>query len=225
MPDLLRARKCDIVLNGYEWLPERLDVMEATIPYYVFGLQLLARDGGEIKSWDDLDGRSGQDRKRIGVLAASAAEKYLIHANLGIDIVDYDGSTDAMREVRDGKARCDLAGHSGRDASIGRGFLGFAPSARRWVTDTTSSMPATSEKELVRRLNRCASVDDQGRAPGGALSKTTTFGTTRSASSADIAHSSPFFGYDARFLDRREVMPGGATRPRERRNEIGLRRR
>ena len=32
MPDLLRARKCDIVLNGYEWVPARLDVMEATIP-------------------------------------------------------------------------------------------------------------------------------------------------------------------------------------------------
>ena len=33
MPDLLRARKCDVVLNGYEWTPARLDTMEATIPY------------------------------------------------------------------------------------------------------------------------------------------------------------------------------------------------
>jgi polar amino acid transport system substrate-binding protein len=100
MPELLRTKKCDIVLNGYEWMPARLEVMEATIPYYVYGLQLLARAGGDVTSWAELERASAHGRRRVGVLGGSAAEKYL-NARLGasIDVVSYDGSTDAMREV------------------------------------------------------------------------------------------------------------------------------
>src|SRR5262245_57274453 len=43
MPELLHTRKVDIVLNGYEWSEERLATMDATIPYFVYGLQLMAR--------------------------------------------------------------------------------------------------------------------------------------------------------------------------------------
>ena len=43
MPELLRTKKCDIVQNGYEWMPSRLETMEASLPYYIYGLQLLAR--------------------------------------------------------------------------------------------------------------------------------------------------------------------------------------
>src|SRR5258706_14102051 len=30
MPELLRTRKCDILLNGYEWMPARFEPMEAS---------------------------------------------------------------------------------------------------------------------------------------------------------------------------------------------------
>src|ERR1041385_914472 len=36
MPDMLRTGKIDVILNGYEMTPARLDLMDATIPYYVY---------------------------------------------------------------------------------------------------------------------------------------------------------------------------------------------
>lgn len=98
MPELLASRKCDVILNGYEWMPSRLDVMDATIPYYVYALQLLARKDGDVRSWADLGARGV--RRRVGALAGSAAERYLTERfSSSIEIVSYDGSTDAMREV------------------------------------------------------------------------------------------------------------------------------
>jgi His/Glu/Gln/Arg/opine family amino acid ABC transporter permease subunit len=106
MPDLLRTRKVDVVLNGYESTPARLEAMEATLPYYVYGLELLARgDDGSIASWADLAGSAAKaPRKRVGVLTGSAAESYLReHTEIVADIVSYDGNTDALREVETGK--------------------------------------------------------------------------------------------------------------------------
>jgi polar amino acid transport system substrate-binding protein len=102
MPELLATKKCDLVLNGYEWMPIRLETMDATIPYYVYALQLLARDKGDIHSWSDL-AKPGV-RRRVGVLSGSAAERYLTeHYAEGAEAISYDGSTDAMREVETGK--------------------------------------------------------------------------------------------------------------------------
>ncbi len=100
MPELLRTKKADIVLNGYEWMPLRLEVMEASIPYYIYGLQLLARADGDVRSWADLDRPGLGGPRKVGALSGSAAEKYL-HERLSgrAEIVSYDGCTDAMREV------------------------------------------------------------------------------------------------------------------------------
>ncbi len=78
MPELLRTRKVDIVLNGYEWSADRLATMDATIPYYVYGLQLLARaDDASLAAPADLAARRPDGRKRrLGVLTGSAAEAY-----------------------------------------------------------------------------------------------------------------------------------------------------
>lgn len=106
MPDLLRAQKIDIILNGYEWSPQRLETMEASIPYYVYALQLLARkDDGSIRGWEDLK-KPGPDgaRRKVGVLVSSAAQRYVAE-QLGrdVDLVEYEGNTDAMRETETGK--------------------------------------------------------------------------------------------------------------------------
>ena len=106
MPELVRTGKVDIVLNGYEWSPARADTLEATLPYYVYGLQLLGRKSdGTLTGWKDLESAPDGGRPRkIGVLTGSAAETY-VRERLGerAELVTYDGNTDAMREVETGK--------------------------------------------------------------------------------------------------------------------------
>lgn len=106
MPDLLRAQKVDIVMNGYEWTPDRLETMEASIPYYVYALQLLARKGdASLQSWEDLRKPGpGGAKRRIGVLTSSSAHRHVLeHFGRDAEIVEYDGNTDAMRETETGK--------------------------------------------------------------------------------------------------------------------------
>ncbi len=108
LPDMLRTDKCDIVLNGYEYDDERLDVMEATIPYYVYGLQLMVRKGDPIwKGWDQLKAPPDGQKAKVGVLTGSAAEVTMREVcgegDVRCTVIAYDGSTDAMREVETGK--------------------------------------------------------------------------------------------------------------------------
>ena len=43
MPDMLRTGKVHAIINGYEFTPERAEIMNSTIPYYVYALQLMGR--------------------------------------------------------------------------------------------------------------------------------------------------------------------------------------
>ncbi len=99
LPDLLQRGDIDIVLNGYEWSPARADRFGMSIPYYVYELQLLGRDGDStLKNWNDVffppDGR----KKRIAVLGGSAAHDY-VKSKLGdrAEVVLFNGVSDAMR--------------------------------------------------------------------------------------------------------------------------------
>ncbi|NUP10779.1 MAG: ABC transporter permease subunit [Polyangiaceae bacterium] len=98
LPDLLRTREIDVVMNGYELSAERAAVMEASKPYYVYGLQLLVRDGDSL-DWASLAKKKDPKRK-IGVLVGSAADT-LSTNELGdaVEVVRYEGNTDCMREV------------------------------------------------------------------------------------------------------------------------------
>lgn len=110
LPDMLRTRKCDVVVNGYEYDDERLDVMDATVPYYVYGLQMLVRKGDPTwKTWDDLKNPS-LGKARIGVLTGSAAEETMNEFCAGgvCEVIPYDGNTDSMREVETGKLEATL---------------------------------------------------------------------------------------------------------------------
>ncbi len=106
LPDMLRTKKADIILNGYEWTAGRADLMESSIPYYIYALQLLARkDDSSVTSWDDLKKPSPSGgKRRVGVLSASAAYRYLVD-RLGenIEVVIYEGNADAMAETQTGK--------------------------------------------------------------------------------------------------------------------------
>jgi polar amino acid transport system substrate-binding protein len=105
-PDLLRG-DVDVILNGYEWSPDRERVMASTIPYYLYRLQLLVRQDSPIQGWEDLRrARSGR-RLRVGVLSDSAAHNYL-KENFSEEDIDIfapseEGSTGVMGMVRDGR--------------------------------------------------------------------------------------------------------------------------
>jgi len=200
MLDLLQARKCDIVLNGYEWMPARLERMEATIPYYVFGLQLLARDTGEVASWDDLRRPSAHGRRRVGVLAASAAEKYLEALSSDVDIVNYDGSTDAMREVETGKLDATL-----QDTPAATFYRSRFPALRAIGAPVGHGYyviyARQGEKELVRRLNDAL----LGMILGGEIEKIDrAYGIWNDAQRElqDIARSGRFYDYPEVWNDR-----------------------
>lgn len=104
MPELLRTQKIDVILNGYEWMPARLETMEATLPYFVYGLQLLARrSDATLEAAADLEKRDAP-RRKVGVLTGSAAESYArSHFAPRVQLIPYDGNTDSMREVETGK--------------------------------------------------------------------------------------------------------------------------
>jgi len=128
MPDMLRTRKIHAIINGYEFTPERAEVMEASIPYYVYALQLMARkDDFAINSWDDL--RKGQRgaKLKIGALTGSAAESYARRFCAGLcEVVSYDGNTDSMREVETGKLRATV-----QDTPIASFYGSRFPALRR----------------------------------------------------------------------------------------------
>ncbi len=105
LPALLFSKKIDIILNGYELTPARDALMERTDPYYIYDLVLLARhDSSSLGSWEDLRRPAGSRKPKVGVLVASAAHLYM-EKNWRdvVEIVTYEGNTDAMREVETGK--------------------------------------------------------------------------------------------------------------------------
>lgn len=106
LPDMLRAKKMDVILNGYEWTETGVASLEPTMPYYVYGLQLLVRKDSPVQTWEDLckplpDG----GKPKLGALVGSAAEEYLRAPEYDgpCEVIAYDGNTDAMREVETGK--------------------------------------------------------------------------------------------------------------------------
>ncbi len=101
LPDVLDRGDVDIVLNGYEWTENRSQRYGCSIPYYLYELQLLARkDDTRITSLDDLRAPPDNVKMRVGVLGGSAAQFYLEeHYKEGVEVVSFDGNTDAMRAV------------------------------------------------------------------------------------------------------------------------------
>src|SRR6266545_4477648 len=128
MPDMLRTGKIHAIVNGYEFTPERAEVMDASIPYYVYALQLMGRKSDPaLNSWDDLKSRTGAARARIGVLTGSAAENYARNfCGDQCEVVSYDGNTDSMREVETGKLHATV-----QDTPVASFYASRFPALRR----------------------------------------------------------------------------------------------
>lgn len=102
LPSILNTGRVDMVMNGYEWTPERAAVVDMTIPYYVYELQLIVRDGSPITGWESLH-HGG--RHQVGVLGGSAPETYLRQHFTAAEVqpVLYDGNVNAMSDTNAGK--------------------------------------------------------------------------------------------------------------------------
>jgi polar amino acid transport system substrate-binding protein len=105
--DLARGTDIDIILNGYEWMPEREAVMASTIPYYVCKIQIVVRPDSPIHDWADLHRDRSHKQLRIGVLSDSAADRYVAKNFTEdevkrIDLSD-EGITGVLTMVRQGK--------------------------------------------------------------------------------------------------------------------------
>jgi polar amino acid transport system substrate-binding protein len=102
---VLDSGRIDLVINGYEWTPRRSRDYLATRPYYVYQLQLMVARGSSVRSWADLKRpRPGGGRWTVGVLVGSAAETYAgEQGGSNVEVVRFDGSTDAMTAVQNGQ--------------------------------------------------------------------------------------------------------------------------
>jgi polar amino acid transport system substrate-binding protein len=109
LPDVMDRGDIDIVLNGYEWTPNRAQRYGLSIPYYIYELQLLGRVGDDtLKSWEDLlqpiDGRP----RKVSLLGGTAAQDYLEQFGQGnVDVALFDGATDAMEATELGLSNID----------------------------------------------------------------------------------------------------------------------
>lgn len=163
LPDLVQRGDIDLVLNGYEWTPVWAERFGTTVPYYVYDLQLLARVSDDtLRSWDDL--RRGPKR-RVAVLGGSAAQAYLEKHFAGmVELVLYDGVTDAMRAVELGTDGLDATLQDGPIVTfyLERGFPGLRrvgePVGRGFYT----ILVRKGETRLLRQLNEAiiASLQD-----------------------------------------------------------------
>lgn len=160
LPSMLRARKVDVVMNGYEWMPERAATMEASIPYYVYALQLEVRRDSPIQRWEQLKrAKPNGSRWKFGILSGSAAEAYLeqFRADGGmIELAAYDGVTDAMREVETGKVDATL-----QDTPIANYYARDFPNLR-FVDEPVAPgyyvvYARNGDKELITAINTAIS--------------------------------------------------------------------
>lgn len=104
LPEFLQKGTIDIILNGYEWTANRAARMLSSRPYYIYELQLMARqEDDSIQSWQDLRPRPGKPKRQVSVLGGSAAAT-LLHEQWAdqVELFEYDGNTNAMAQVRSG---------------------------------------------------------------------------------------------------------------------------
>jgi polar amino acid transport system substrate-binding protein len=104
--DALEAKRCDILMNGFEVTEDRAAVARFSVPYFRYGQQIVVRaaDAARVSSLADLAG------KRVAVLNGSAAVDVLREAGFPDDaILQYDDSLAPYAEVRLGRADAALA--------------------------------------------------------------------------------------------------------------------
>lgn len=157
LPDLLERGDIDIVLNGYEWTPTWSERYGCTIPYYVYELQMMVRkDDTRFQQLDDLRRTPGEPKARVAMLGGSAAETYLRdHFGDAVELVTYEGNTDAMRAV---ELRIDGVDATLQDLPIAVFYGQRFPQLRRLGAPVAPGyyvvLTRRDEERLVKALDR-----------------------------------------------------------------------
>ncbi|MGE3822212.1 MAG: ABC transporter permease subunit [Isosphaeraceae bacterium] len=106
----LDTERVDLVCNGYEWTENRALNYLATRPYYLLRLQLMAPKGGPLRTWNDVKtAKPGGGRWKIGVLVASSADAFAEEEGGDtVEVIRFDGATDAMTATANGQVDATL---------------------------------------------------------------------------------------------------------------------
>ena len=105
LPRLMAKGDVEFICNGFELKPLYASRYRATRPYFRYRLALMVPENSAAASWDDFLQRSASGRKlSVGVLVNSAADTFATQSGAGkIEIVRFDGATDAMMAARNGQ--------------------------------------------------------------------------------------------------------------------------
>ncbi len=172
----LDTGRIDCVANGCEWTPVRARNYLATRPYYVYQLQLMARRGGEVRSWEQI--ATAARGFRVGVLANSAADAFArTQGGPRIEVVSFDGAVDAMTATLNGQIdatlqdlpatifyRSRFEGLEFAGPPVGRGYyVVFVPKRDRDLKDALDAalVRMTASGELRRILEHYSIWNDE----------------------------------------------------------------
>ncbi len=97
----LGRENINLAVNGYEYTPDRARKYLASVPYYIYEVQLCARKDGPIHGWEILEKlKPDGTRWRIAVLEASSADRYVTERfGDGCLIQRYTGTAECLRLV------------------------------------------------------------------------------------------------------------------------------
>jgi polar amino acid transport system substrate-binding protein len=110
LPRLMSKGDVDFVCNGFELKPLYAGRYRASRPYFRYRLALMVPADSPVVSWDDFVKRSAAGKKlSVGVLVNSAADTFASeHGGSDIEVVRFDGATDAMMATRNGQISATL---------------------------------------------------------------------------------------------------------------------
>lgn len=106
MLPVLSRGNIDVALNGYEFTPKRSTQYRASLPYYIYELQLCAKRGNRaVQSWESLRKPSANGSKlRVGVLEGSSADRYVTEQfERTCHVVRYKGITETLLLIESGQ--------------------------------------------------------------------------------------------------------------------------
>lgn len=105
LPRLLGKGDVDFICNGFELKPVYAEKYRPTRPYFRYRLALMLPQSSQINSWEALVNLSSPNKKkRVGVLVNSSADEFATKQGKDqIEVVRFDGATDAMLATRNGQ--------------------------------------------------------------------------------------------------------------------------
>jgi len=107
LPQLLTKGDVDFICNGFELKPLLAARFRASRPYFRYRLALMLPADSATQSWADL--KQSPKKSKIGVLVNSAADDFLSRNRSDqMEIVRFDGATDAMLATRNGQVDATL---------------------------------------------------------------------------------------------------------------------